>query len=65
MLVQNELIKIVHNNLSKAKKCFQVFALQGKQTEGIFRVSADVDEVTVLKARLDNWELPDHLHITG
>lgn len=43
----------------------QVLALQGKQTEGIFRVSADVDEVNALKTRLDNWELPDQAHITG
>lgn len=43
----------------------QVLALQGKQTEGIFRVSADVDEVNALKAKLDNWELSDHVHITG
>lgn len=44
---------------------FKVLALQGKQTEGIFRVSADVDEVNALKSRLDNWELPDHIHTTG
>lgn len=34
--------------------------LNGKQTEGIFRVPADVDEVSLLKARLDKWEFPDN-----
>ncbi|XP_045486434.1 rho GTPase-activating protein 39 isoform X1 [Pieris rapae] len=37
----------------------QVLALNGRETEGIFRVSADVDEVNALKAKIDNWELPD------
>nr|CAD7402274.1 unnamed protein product [Timema cristinae] len=36
----------------------EVLRLQGAQTEGIFRVSADVDEVNTLKSRLDHWELP-------
>ncbi|XP_037910388.1 uncharacterized protein LOC119651103 isoform X1 [Hermetia illucens] len=38
----------------------QVLLLNGKQTEGIFRVSADVDEVNCLKSRLDRWEVPEH-----
>lgn len=37
----------------------QVLRLQGLATEGIFRVSADVDEVTACKAQLDKWELPE------
>lgn len=37
----------------------QVLRLQGLQTEGIFRVSADVDEVAACKAQLDRWELPE------
>ncbi|XP_046664584.1 rho GTPase-activating protein 39 isoform X2 [Homalodisca vitripennis] len=36
----------------------EVLRLQGAQTEGIFRVSADVDEVTSLKMQLDRWERP-------
>ncbi|KAI5692660.1 hypothetical protein M8J75_002243 [Diaphorina citri] len=36
----------------------QVLRLGGKQTEGIFRVSADMDEVTCLKLQLDRWDLP-------
>ncbi|KAJ2947105.1 hypothetical protein O0L34_g16454 [Tuta absoluta] len=42
----------------------QVLALNGRQTEGIFRVSADVDEVNALKAKIDNWELPDASTLT-
>lgn len=33
--------------------------MNGFQTEGIFRVSADVDEVNTLKSKLDKWELPE------
>ncbi|XP_063227611.1 uncharacterized protein LOC134533847 isoform X2 [Bacillus rossius redtenbacheri] len=36
----------------------EVLRLQGAQTEGIFRVSADVDEVNSLKSKIDHWELP-------
>ncbi|KAH8343672.1 hypothetical protein KR059_003771, partial [Drosophila kikkawai] len=36
-----------------------VLLLNGKQTEGIFRVSADVDEVNCMKNRLDRWDVPD------
>ncbi|CAH2075147.1 unnamed protein product, partial [Iphiclides podalirius] len=42
----------------------QVLALNGRETEGIFRVSADVDEVNALKAKIDNWELPDATTLT-
>ncbi|XP_062534951.1 uncharacterized protein LOC134204124 isoform X3 [Armigeres subalbatus] len=38
----------------------QVLLLNGKQTEGIFRVPADVDEVNMLKNRLDRWEFPEN-----
>ncbi|ALC46867.1 RhoGAP93B [Drosophila busckii] len=37
-----------------------VLLLNGKQTEGIFRVSADVDEVNCMKNRLDRWDVPDY-----
>ncbi|XP_017874223.1 PREDICTED: filaggrin-2 isoform X3 [Drosophila arizonae] len=37
-----------------------VLLLNGKQTEGIFRVSADVDEVNCMKSRLDRWDVPDY-----
>nr|XP_024218136.1 uncharacterized protein LOC106688174 isoform X8 [Halyomorpha halys] len=36
----------------------EVLRLQGTHTEGIFRVSADVDEVSGLKQQLDRWERP-------
>ncbi|XP_028163538.1 rho GTPase-activating protein 39 isoform X3 [Ostrinia furnacalis] len=42
----------------------QVLALNGRETEGIFRVSADVDEVNALKAKIDSWELPDASTLT-
>ena len=32
--------------------------LGGASTEGIFRVPADLDEVTALKSRFDQWETP-------
>lgn len=44
---------------------FQVLLLNGKQTEGIFRVSADVDEVNCLKNRLDRWDVPDYKNTMG
>lgn len=43
----------------------QILLLNGKQTEGIFRVSADVDEVNSLKARLDRWDVPEHKNTMG
>lgn len=43
----------------------QILLLQGKQTEGIFRVPADVDEVTYLKAYVDKWEFPDNKGTMG
>lgn len=47
--------------------CFQiqVLLLNGTQTEGIFRVSADVDEVGYWKARLDRWDVPEHKSTMG
>ncbi|KAK6640085.1 hypothetical protein RUM43_008362 [Polyplax serrata] len=36
----------------------EVLRLQGAQTEGIFRVSADVDEVNLLKTKIDHWDVP-------
>lgn len=39
--------------------------LSGKLTEGIFRVSADVDEVSYLKSRLDHWDVPEHKSTMG
>jgi len=39
--------------------------LNGKQTEGIFRVSADVDEVNCMKNRLDRWDVPDYKNTLG
>uniref|UniRef100_A0A1L8E4W1 Rho GTPase-activating protein 39 n=1 Tax=Nyssomyia neivai TaxID=330878 RepID=A0A1L8E4W1_9DIPT len=38
----------------------QILLMGGKQTEGIFRVPADVDEVLYLKNRLDRWEIPEY-----
>jgi Rho GTPase-activating protein 39 len=43
----------------------QILELQGKQTEGIFRVPADVDEVMCLKAYVDKWEFPDNKGTMG
>lgn len=45
--------------------CHKVLELSGTQTEGIFRVSADVDEVNCWKARLDRWEVPEHKSTMG
>lgn len=38
----------------------QILMMQGMQTEGIFRVPADADEVTYLKAYVDKWEFPEN-----
>uniref|UniRef100_A0A671KMU2 Rho GTPase-activating protein 39 n=1 Tax=Sinocyclocheilus anshuiensis TaxID=1608454 RepID=A0A671KMU2_9TELE len=38
-----------------------VLALGGAQTEGIFRVPGDIDEVNALKLQVDQWKLPDSL----
>lgn len=43
----------------------KVLLLNGTQTEGIFRVSADVDEVNFWKARLDRWDVPEHKSTMG
>jgi len=34
----------------------QILALNGLSTEGIFRIPADYDEVTMVKCRYDQWE---------
>ncbi|XP_069508346.1 rho GTPase-activating protein 39-like isoform X2 [Ambystoma mexicanum] len=39
----------------------QVLALGGEQTEGIFRVPGDIDEVNALKLQVDQWRIPDNL----
>ncbi|XP_063065232.1 rho GTPase-activating protein 39 isoform X1 [Engraulis encrasicolus] len=38
-----------------------VLALGGAQTEGIFRVPGDIDEVNALKLQVDTWKLPENL----
>lgn len=43
----------------------KVLLLNGTQTEGIFRVSADVDEVNYWKSRLDRWDVPEHKSTMG
>ncbi|XP_043206296.1 rho GTPase-activating protein 39-like isoform X2 [Amphibalanus amphitrite] len=37
----------------------EVLRLQGAQTEGIFRVPADAEEVLNMKLRTDQWEVPE------
>ncbi|KFV68425.1 Rho GTPase-activating protein 39, partial [Dryobates pubescens] len=39
----------------------QVLALGGEQTEGIFRVPGDIDEVNALKLQVDQWRIPSSL----
>uniref|UniRef100_A0A8C4YBW5 Rho GTPase-activating protein 39 n=1 Tax=Gopherus evgoodei TaxID=1825980 RepID=A0A8C4YBW5_9SAUR len=39
----------------------QVLALGGEQTEGIFRVPGDIDEVNALKLQVDQWRIPNNL----
>lgn len=51
--------------LNKYFSFFKVLLLNGKQTEGIFRVSADVDEVGCMKNRLDRWDVPDYKNTLG
>lgn len=43
----------------------EILKMQGKQTEGIFRVPADVDEVMCLKAYVDKWEFPENKGTMG
>ncbi|XP_051967380.1 rho GTPase-activating protein 39-like [Xyrauchen texanus] len=38
-----------------------VLALGGAQTEGIFRVPGDIDEVNSLKLQVDQWRIPENL----
>ncbi|XP_076806151.1 rho GTPase-activating protein 39-like isoform X2 [Clavelina lepadiformis] len=40
----------------------QVLKLNGHQTEGIFRVPGDIDEVNMLKVQIDQWNVPTTLH---
>ncbi|KAJ8407986.1 hypothetical protein AAFF_G00262140 [Aldrovandia affinis] len=37
-----------------------VLALSGAQTEGIFRVPGDIDEVNALKLQVDQWKIPEN-----
>ncbi|OCT60597.1 rho GTPase-activating protein 39 [Xenopus laevis] len=46
----------VQTRLSQA-----VLALGGEQTEGIFRVPGDIDEVNALKVQVEQWRIPDNL----
>ncbi|XP_035238208.1 rho GTPase-activating protein 39 isoform X2 [Anguilla anguilla] len=38
-----------------------VLALGGAQTEGIFRVPGDIDEVNALKLQVDQWKIPENM----
>ncbi|XP_049327637.1 rho GTPase-activating protein 39 isoform X1 [Astyanax mexicanus] len=38
-----------------------ILALGGAQTEGIFRVPGDIDEVNALKLQVDQWRIPENL----
>ncbi|XP_061688071.1 rho GTPase-activating protein 39 isoform X3 [Syngnathoides biaculeatus] len=38
-----------------------VLALGGAETEGIFRVPGDIDEVNALKLQVDQWRIPENL----
>uniref|UniRef100_A0A8C4PXY9 Rho GTPase-activating protein 39 n=1 Tax=Eptatretus burgeri TaxID=7764 RepID=A0A8C4PXY9_EPTBU len=46
----------VQTTLSK-----KVLELRGAQTEGIFRMSGDIDEVNALKVKIDQWTIPSDL----
>nr|XP_060628386.1 rho GTPase-activating protein 39-like isoform X1 [Anolis sagrei ordinatus] len=39
----------------------QVLELGGEQTEGIFRIPGDIDEVNLLKLQVDQWKIPNNL----
>ncbi|KAM4574228.1 rho GTPase-activating protein 39 isoform 2-T2 [Fundulus diaphanus] len=39
----------------------EVLGLNGDQTEGIFRVPGDIDEVNALKLQVDHWNIPTGL----
>ncbi|XP_041103254.1 rho GTPase-activating protein 39-like isoform X2 [Polyodon spathula] len=39
----------------------EVLGLNGDQTEGIFRVPGDIDEVNALKLQVDQWNIPTGL----
>ncbi|TRY54065.1 hypothetical protein DNTS_034494, partial [Danionella cerebrum] len=38
-----------------------VLALAGAQTEGIFRIPGDIDEVNALKLQVDQWKIPENI----
>lgn len=40
----------------------EVLRLGGNSTEGIFRVPGDIDEVNILKVKMDKWEQPKKFH---
>ena len=46
-------------SMNYAKLLFQVLALDGARTEGVFRVPGDIDEVNALKLKLDKFEEPE------
>ncbi|KAL1474674.1 hypothetical protein MTO96_037820, partial [Rhipicephalus appendiculatus] len=52
--VEGASLPAVYTTLSEA-----VLRLHGAQTEGIFRVPGDIDEVNALKVRLDEWQTVD------
>uniref|UniRef100_A0A3Q4HPN5 Rho GTPase-activating protein 39 n=1 Tax=Neolamprologus brichardi TaxID=32507 RepID=A0A3Q4HPN5_NEOBR len=39
----------------------EVLCLNGDQTEGVFRVPGDIDEVNALKLQVDQWKIPTGL----
>ncbi|XP_028590631.2 rho GTPase-activating protein 39-like isoform X2 [Podarcis muralis] len=39
----------------------QVLELGGEQTEGIFRIPGDIDEVNALKLQVDQWKIPNNV----
>ncbi|KAG8197074.1 hypothetical protein JTE90_004341 [Oedothorax gibbosus] len=50
----NRKLPWIQTTLSEA-----VLQLNGTQTEGIFRVPGDIDEVNSMKLQIDQWEVPD------
>ncbi|GBO00301.1 Rho GTPase-activating protein 39, partial [Araneus ventricosus] len=50
----NRQLPWIQTTLSEA-----VLQLNGTQTEGIFRVPGDIDEVNAMKLQIDQWEVPE------
>ncbi|XP_054714725.1 rho GTPase-activating protein 39-like [Uloborus diversus] len=50
----NRSLPWIQTTLSEA-----VLKLNGAQTEGIFRVPGDIDEVNAMKLQIDQWEVPE------